>query len=134
MLSAGVFRTCLGSAGHPTELVETLDISNADKLQAFNLIVREHKSREWREMPLAGKFGEDRRGLGVVDLAQAVRDGRAPSRQRQSGLSRAEYHTCRARRIARRTARRIDQHLRTPCADAGRRVQGWTIRGTLRMS
>jgi hypothetical protein len=76
MLSAGVFRTCLGSAGHPTELVETLDISNADKLQAFNLVVREHKSREWREMPLVGKFGEDRRGLGVVDLAQAVRDGR----------------------------------------------------------
>ena len=75
MLSAGVFRTCLESAGHPTELVETLDISNADKLQAFNLIVREHKSREWREMPLAGKFGEDRRGLGVVDLAQAVGDG-----------------------------------------------------------
>jgi hypothetical protein len=64
MLSAGVFRTCLESAGHPTELVETLDISNADKLQAFNLIVREHKSHEWREMPLAGKFGEDRRGLG----------------------------------------------------------------------
>jgi len=76
MLSAGVFRTCLESAGHPTELVETLDISNADKFQAFNLIVREHKSREWREMPLAGKFGEDRRGLGVVDLAQAVGDGR----------------------------------------------------------
>ena len=36
----------------------------------------QHESREWREMPLAGKFGEDRRGLGVADMAYAVRDGR----------------------------------------------------------
>ena len=36
----------------------------------------QHESREWREMPLASEFVEDWRGLGVADMAYAVRDGR----------------------------------------------------------
>jgi hypothetical protein len=36
----------------------------------------QHESREWREMPLANEFVEDWRGLGVADMAYAVRDGR----------------------------------------------------------
>jgi len=40
MLSAGIFRACLESAGYRTELVETLDIyCDADKLREFDLIV-----------------------------------------------------------------------------------------------
>ena len=40
MLTAGVFRACLESAGYRTELVETLDIyCDADKLRKFDLIV-----------------------------------------------------------------------------------------------
>jgi len=35
-----------------------------------------HESREWRKMPLANEFVEDWRGLGVADMAYAVRDGR----------------------------------------------------------
>ena len=36
----------------------------------------QHRSREWREMPLANEFIEDWRGLGVADMAYAIRDGR----------------------------------------------------------
>lgn len=36
----------------------------------------QHESREWREMPLANAFIEDWRGLGVADMAYAIRDGR----------------------------------------------------------
>ena len=36
----------------------------------------QHESREWREMPLASEFIGDWRGLGVADMAYAVRDGR----------------------------------------------------------
>lgn len=40
MLSAGIFRACLESAGYRTVLVETLDIyCDADKLREFDLIV-----------------------------------------------------------------------------------------------
>jgi uncharacterized protein len=40
MLSAGIFKACLESAGYRTELVETLDIyCDADKLREFDLIV-----------------------------------------------------------------------------------------------
>lgn len=40
MLSAGIFKACLDSAGYRTELVETLDIyCDADKLREFDLIV-----------------------------------------------------------------------------------------------
>ena len=35
-----------------------------------------HESREWRDIPLAREFVEDWRGLGVADMAYAVRDGR----------------------------------------------------------
>jgi predicted dehydrogenase len=33
-------------------------------------------AREWREMPLTSEFAENWRGLGVADMAQALRDGR----------------------------------------------------------
>ena len=36
----------------------------------------QHESREWRQMPLASEFVEDWRGLGVADMAHAMRDGR----------------------------------------------------------
>ena len=40
MLSAGIFRACLESAGYRTELVETLDVyCDAGKLRGFDLIV-----------------------------------------------------------------------------------------------
>jgi uncharacterized protein len=40
MPSAGIFKTCLESAGYHTELVESLDIyCNVDKLRQFDLIV-----------------------------------------------------------------------------------------------
>ena len=35
-----------------------------------------HESREWREMQLASEFVENWRGLGVADMAHAMRDGR----------------------------------------------------------
>jgi len=35
-----------------------------------------HESREWRDMPLASEFIENWRGLGVADMAYAMRDGR----------------------------------------------------------
>ena len=35
-----------------------------------------HDARDWREIPLTGEFAENWRGLGVADLAQALRDGR----------------------------------------------------------
>jgi predicted dehydrogenase len=34
------------------------------------------KTHEWQELPLASEFSEDWRGLGVADMAQAMRDGR----------------------------------------------------------
>jgi predicted dehydrogenase len=38
-----------------------------------------HDDREWREMPLTQEFPENWRGLGVADMAKALRDGH-PSR------------------------------------------------------
>jgi predicted dehydrogenase len=35
-----------------------------------------HDTREWREMPLTSAFVENWRGLGVADMALALRDGR----------------------------------------------------------
>ena len=35
-----------------------------------------HESREWRQMPLASEFVENCRGLGVADMAHAMRKGR----------------------------------------------------------
>ena len=35
-----------------------------------------HDAREWREMPLASELVENWRGLGVADMALALRDGR----------------------------------------------------------
>jgi predicted dehydrogenase len=35
-----------------------------------------HDASEWREMPLISEFTENWRGLGVADMAQALRDGR----------------------------------------------------------
>jgi predicted dehydrogenase len=35
-----------------------------------------HDAREWRDTPLTGDFAENMRGLGVADMAQALRSGR----------------------------------------------------------
>jgi predicted dehydrogenase len=35
-----------------------------------------HDAREWREVPLASEFADNWRGLGVADMALALRDGR----------------------------------------------------------
>jgi predicted dehydrogenase len=40
--------------------------------------VRRHDEEEWRVLPVEHGHGENSRGLGVLDIAHAVREGRAP--------------------------------------------------------
>jgi predicted dehydrogenase len=42
-----------------------------------------HEFRKWDEVPLASQFIENWRGIGVVDMAHALRDGR-PHRANES--------------------------------------------------
>jgi predicted dehydrogenase len=42
------------------------------------VLVRTKGDADWRELPVERPFAENSRGLGVRDLAQAVREGREP--------------------------------------------------------
>ena len=83
-----------------------------------------HDAREWREMPLTSAFVENWRGLGVADMALALRDGRP-----HCANGDLAYHVLdimHAIHDASREGRscRIDKQLRTSRAVVGKRVQG----------
>ena len=69
-------------------------------------------SQEWQEVPLAYGYAENSRGLGVADMAHALRSGRTAPRQRRADLSRAGHHARHPRCLARGTAHRAREHLR----------------------
>ena len=51
------------------------------------VMLQRHDEKEWREIPLEHAWAMNSRGLGVADLADAVREGREP----RAGLSMANH-------------------------------------------
>ena len=86
--------------------------------------VRRAGASEWSEIPLTHGYAENSRGIGVADMAYALRSGRAAPRQRRPGLPRPRHHARRPRRRRCRTAGDAGEHLRAPCRTPARSAEG----------
>ena len=73
--------------------------------------VRRAGSQQWVEMPLSHGNTEDSRGLGLADMAQAIRSGRPHRARRRSRLPRARHHGSSRNVVPRRAPCRAGKHV-----------------------
>jgi len=70
--------------------------------------------KDFVEVNLTHSYPDNSRGLGVADMASALRERACASRLGRAGLSRARRHARDSRRLARRPPHHADQRHRPP--------------------